>query len=211
MTETLNIAQVCPGTYALGPGRRFVIWVQGCPFNCKGCVAPDWIPIKPANLVSVRALARQIRGAGELEGITISGGEPMLQAAGLARLLSEVKEDNPGLSVIAFSGFTLAQLREKAVSVPGIRAFLGHLDVLIDGLYIQALNDGRGLRGSANQKIHFLTERYREAEQEFEWGPRKVEFHLLSRELLMVGIPSQRALKALRLMAADASRLMPDR
>lgn len=206
MSETLNIAQVCPETSALGPGRRFVLWVQGCPFSCKGCVSPDWIPIKPAGAVPVEDLSRRITSAEGLEGVTISGGEPMLQAAGLARLLTVVRKARPHCSAIAFTGFTLERLRAMAAYNPGIASLLGQLDVLIDGLYVKELDDGRGLRGSSNQRVHFLTERYRHLRREFERGPRRVEMHLLTGDLLLVGVPSAASLKAFHDVAARSGQ-----
>ncbi len=56
----LNIAEICPATRTLGPGQRFVIWVQGCCFNCCGCISPEWIPQEVANLVEPTMLAQRI-------------------------------------------------------------------------------------------------------------------------------------------------------
>jgi anaerobic ribonucleoside-triphosphate reductase activating protein len=201
MTETLNIAQICPETRTLGPGKRFVIWVQGCPFTCRGCVSPGWIPIKSANIVAVTELAHQIIGREGLEGITISGGEPMLQSVGLAHLLSEVRAVRPELSAIAFTGFTLERLRAKGDAEPGVALLLDQLDVLIDGLYVEEANDERGLRGSSNQRVHFLTDRYVNLKDDFETGSRQVEWHLLTGELLMVGVPSPAMLSAFHAVA----------
>ena len=195
MAESLNIAQLCPETRVLGPGKRFVIWVQGCPFRCPECVAPDWIPIENKNLVSINDLADRITAIHDLEGVTLSGGEPMLQAEGLATLVRQVHTLRPDLSVIAFSGFTLRQLQRKARTDPGIRELLNELDVLIDGLYRADLNDDSGLRGSSNQRIHFLTPRYRNRKAELEQRPRDIEIHTLAKELLMVGVPSAKSLK----------------
>jgi anaerobic ribonucleoside-triphosphate reductase activating protein len=195
MTETLNIAQICPETRVLGPGKRFVIWVQGCPFSCAECVAPNWIPIEINRLVSIDDLAERITGAQDLEGITLSGGEPMLQAEGLATLVRRVHKARPNLSVIAFSGFTLGQLRKRARLKPGIGELLDQLDVLIDGLYHADLNDDLGLRGSSNQRIRFLTARYRNRKAEFEHRSREIEIHALEKEMLMVGVPSAKSLK----------------
>ena len=85
----LNVAEICPATRTLGPGQRFVIWVQGCCFNCRGCISPDWIPQKQANLVDPVRLANYILSIPSTEGLTISGGEPMLQAAALSELPSQ--------------------------------------------------------------------------------------------------------------------------
>jgi len=206
MTEALNIAQICPETYALGPGKRFVVWVQGCPFDCAGCIAPDWIPIREAQIVPVRELVDRILATEDLEGITISGGEPMLQASCLARLLSEVRTVRPDLSAIAFSGFKLEQLKRKAITDASIASLLGQLDVLIDGLYRQELDNGRGLRGSPNQRTHFLTDRYKHLVGEFENGDRNPEIHLLTEGLLLVGIPTQGALRTMHSLVNGLER-----
>jgi anaerobic ribonucleoside-triphosphate reductase activating protein len=194
MVETLNVAQICPETHVLGPGKRFVIWVQGCPFNCAGCVAPNWIPIETNRLTSIDDLVRRIAAVPELEGITISGGEPMLQAEALTTLIRRVRNVRPNLSALAFSGFTLEQLLKGASLYPGVGDFLKLLDVLIDGLYRADLNNDLGLRGSSNQRVHFLTPRYEKLKDEFERQPREIEVHVLRKEMLMVGVPSAKSL-----------------
>jgi anaerobic ribonucleoside-triphosphate reductase activating protein len=205
MVETLNIAQICPATRVLGPGKRFVIWVQGCPFSCAQCVAPDWIPRETNCLTSITELARRITAVQELEGLTLSGGEPMLQAEGLAALLRMVRQTSPQLSAIAFSGFTLAQLRRRADSEPGIGDLLSELDVLIDGLYRAELNDDLGMRGSSNQQVHYLTSRYENRKEEFERRPREIEIHLLRNEMLMVGVPSVKSFKTFKSLASEVA------
>jgi pyruvate-formate lyase-activating enzyme len=45
----VQAAETCVGTRALGPGLRSAVWVQGCPFRCTGCIAPDWIPPLPGD------------------------------------------------------------------------------------------------------------------------------------------------------------------
>src|SRR5947207_12067562 len=75
----------------LGPGTRAVLWVQGCPFRCPGCVAPETLPFRGGEAVSVASLADELIGLPEIEGVTFSGGEPMSQAAALARLVDLVR------------------------------------------------------------------------------------------------------------------------
>jgi anaerobic ribonucleoside-triphosphate reductase activating protein len=203
MIETLNIAQICPNSQVLGPGKRFVLWMQGCPFNCKGCVAPDWIPLKTAELMPIDYVVERVTAIEGLEGLTFSGGEPMLQAGGLATLLRRVRKVRPDASAIAFSGFTLEQLKLRALREPEISDFLNQLDVLIDGLYREDLNDERGLRGSSNQRVHFLTGRYENVPYEFESRPRQVEVHLLRNEILMVGVPSVKSLETFEALVAQ--------
>src|ERR1700722_14798569 len=57
----INLAATCTATRALGPGLRAVAWVQGCPFSCTGCIAPDWIPQRAARAVAAADLAAELR------------------------------------------------------------------------------------------------------------------------------------------------------
>ncbi len=66
------------------------------------------------------------------------------------------------------------------------------IDLLIDGPYIETLNDGLSLRGSANQGLHLLTERYANVIEKHYCQPRRaVELHLQDREVLLAGIPGR--------------------
>ena len=56
----LNLADFCPQTEALGPGKRAVIWVQGCALRCPGCVSPSYRPFTPASLIEAGDLAARI-------------------------------------------------------------------------------------------------------------------------------------------------------
>ncbi len=180
----LNIAQLCPATKALGPGDRFAIWVQGCPFNCKGCISPDWIPFKVATPMPIDQLAQQIIAAKNIEGITISGGEPMMQAGKLSGLLRQVSAARPELNVIVFTGFTHQQLVWDEA-----RELLACIDLLVDGQYVQHLNDQAGLRGSNNQQFHFLTDRLFPFREQILNRRSDIEIHLLNDGALMAGIP----------------------
>lgn len=188
----LNIAEICSVTNTLGPGQRFAIWVQGCCFSCQNCIAPDWIPNKTAIIMEPEKLTHLILSTPGTQGVTISGGEPMLQADALLELLILLKQKQ-ALSVICFTGFTLAQLYAK--SDPSINGLLEQIDVLIDGQYIPALNDDRGWRGSSNQVVHFLTPRHQAEASLFVDRNRDIEIHLQADGALIVGIPSQ-SLKA---------------
>ncbi|MCW3488695.1 4Fe-4S single cluster domain-containing protein [Dethiobacter alkaliphilus] len=181
----LNIAATCPSIKSLGPGSRFVIWVQGCCFACAGCSSPQWRESKEATLLAPEDLAKEILETPGIDGVTISGGEPMLQADLLWRLVKEIRTVKP-LSIICYTGFTLKELKEKRDLK--INAFISEIDVLIDGLYIDKFNDNKGLRGSSNQKVHFLSGTYKEFADSFLLSKRKIELHLFQDEYLVVGI-----------------------
>jgi anaerobic ribonucleoside-triphosphate reductase activating protein len=108
-------------------------------------------------------LARQIidastaadDAAGAVEGVSISGGEPLEQPAALRVFLETLRRES-SLSVVLFSGFTRAEI-EALPEGPGILAMT---DILVAGPFDIVQPLGRGLRGSANQTAHFLTGRY---------------------------------------------------
>jgi anaerobic ribonucleoside-triphosphate reductase activating protein len=146
------------GSRANGPGARFVVWVQGCTLGCAGCFNPATHPAAgPSSTVEavVEQLARAAT-AGDVEGLTLSGGEPMQQAPAALELLLAARR--LGLSTLMFSGYTREELATHALGP----AALAHLDVLVDGRYRADLRSGEELRGSRNQRIHLLSSRYRE-------------------------------------------------
>lgn len=183
----LEVAAFCEGTFALGPGRRAVAWVQGCPLSCPECLAPEWIPQQPAMRLEPVELVEILTRDESVGGLTFSGGEPMAQASGLAEVARQARLRRP-LSLICFTGFRLERLRRNPPG-PGVDALLAETDVLIDGPYQRALDDGRGLRGSTNQRIHHLTDRLRDSADELEHGIRRAEIRFRGGEALLVGIP----------------------
>ncbi len=85
------------GGAADGPGVRFVYFLSGCPFRCLYCHNPDtWFPDKGRRVSLDEALAelapyhKFLRTAG---GVTISGGEPLVQARFAGNLLRRIKSD----------------------------------------------------------------------------------------------------------------------
>jgi anaerobic ribonucleoside-triphosphate reductase activating protein len=190
--DQINLAAVCPGTRALGPGRRAVVWVQGCPFRCAGCISPEWLEFKPANLMSPEELADILLSDSNINGLTFSGGEPMQQAAGLARLAKAARAIRD-VDIISFSGYKLEVLK-KGIPDRSVFDLLDQLDVLIDGQYIQMLNDNLGMRGSTNQRIHYLTPRLENVD--FNNLPRSSEVQILDGQIMLVGVPEESLLLA---------------
>lgn len=185
-SRLLSIYDICQqGSRALGPGLRYVVWTQGCPFRCEGCATPASRPISNAKQIRISELAQDIMSRKDIEGITISGGEPFLQAGVLADLTRLVLEVRPELTILLFTGYLL-----ESLNWPEARRLLTYVDLLIDGPYVQHLNDRKGLRGSSNQRLHFLTSRLLPWKEELENGKRKVEVHVGSDRIKAFGIPS---------------------
>lgn len=171
----------------LGPGLRAVIWVQGCPLRCPGCLAPETLPTGTGAQRSATELADWLASLTDVEGVTFSGGEPFAQADELARVLDEVRAIRPHFTAMSYSGFRLETLRR---GTPGQRAFLERLDLLIDGPYQAAKHANLRWRGSANQRLIPLTPRYRELLAEPDTG-QGIEFTLgLDGTFSWAGVPA---------------------
>jgi len=183
----LKVGYIKEGIKTLGPGNRFVIWTQGCSRKCVGCASPEFQPLDGGYLVDTNDLASQICSSRLIDGITISGGEPFLQVEALCEFVNRVNTIRPELTIIVFTGNKLEELTDM-----NSKAFLGYIDVLIDGEYLPQLNDGRGLRGSNNQRFHFLTERLADWQDKFENCKRKTEIYWADKErkkMVTIGVP----------------------
>lgn len=156
----LNLAAWVPCTEVEGPGRRAALWVQGCTKRCAGCCNPGYLKIQAREIVEAETVLGRVLEASRrygLEGVTLLGGEPFLQAQGLAIVATGARK--AGMSVIIFTGFTFAELRQA--ELPATDLLLRHTDVLVDGPYEQAMPDTkRNWVGSANQRFHYLSDRY---------------------------------------------------
>jgi anaerobic ribonucleoside-triphosphate reductase activating protein len=182
----LPIAQIVRLTEAEGPGRRYAVWFQGCPLRCPGCCNPEFLPFQGGESWSLDDLLADIDRADGVEGITLLGGEPIAHAAGAAPLAKAIRER--GLSVMVFSGYTLEQIR--AMPEPAVAELLAHTDILVDGPYLREQPDReRRWIGSTNQRIHFLTDRYR-ADDPCWRQPNTLEIRLGSDGLAVNGFPA---------------------
>ena len=133
-------------------------------------MTPNSLPLDAGQTVDLSQLTQWIIETSEIEGITISGGEPFLQAAGLSELIQRVQQERD-LGVICYSGYTLEHLQRLGLRQSSIRNFLTKIDALIDG-----------------QKLHLLSSRY--SDLAFAQHQRTVEVHLQEQDIMLVGIPT---------------------
>jgi anaerobic ribonucleoside-triphosphate reductase activating protein len=188
MGPTLDIAQIVADTDAEGPGRRFAVWVQGCPMRCPGCCNPEMLPFGRGERVPARELARRALAVAGLEGVSLLGGEPFAQAEGCAALAEEVRAH--GLGVMVYTGFTLPELEGKrAAGEPFIGDLLAACDLLVDGRYDREQPEReRRWIGSQNQVMHFLSGRHDPGDPRLR-APNTVEIRLVGEELVVNGWP----------------------
>jgi anaerobic ribonucleoside-triphosphate reductase activating protein len=154
-----NIACINQCTEAEGPEKRLAIWFQGCDIRCADCCNPELFDFKPVHILSLERVLEIIAEAKErfsIEGVTFLGGEPTLQQR-LTELSFEIKK--MGLGVILFTGKKAEEVNEELKAA---------VDIIIDGGFEKDKPDNsRNLIGSANQRLIFITERYRPFEEWF--------------------------------------------
>lgn len=178
----------------LGPGRRSVVWVQGCSLHCPGCIVPESWGVGRGRAVDPRELAHSLLGDDPQVGLTVSGGEPTDQPEAVAALLAAAKA--LGRTTWVYSGRTLAELRSD--ERPALAALLALTDVLVDGRFDRSSAAALGYRGSTNQQIHRLTEAI--PQEAAEGGqPGKVQVTVSDAgQLTVIGVPAPGFLGNLR-------------
>jgi len=157
LTPTWLVHAVLPGSVANGPGRRFVIWSQGCTLGCAGCFNPDTHPLAPAaqSLSPQDVLHLVLAERASLEGVTLTGGEPLEQPEAVADFGRRLKAHSD-LGIILLTGFT----RTEIESDPARAAAVASVDLVVAGRYVAARRLASGLRGSTNKAYWFRTDRY---------------------------------------------------
>lgn len=100
-----------------GPGIRYVIFMQGCPLRCLYCHNPDtWQTGKGEKITPEEVLFEYNKNKAFYSkgGITVSGGEPLLQTDFLIELFKKAKEENIH-TCIDTSGITYAPENDKYI------------------------------------------------------------------------------------------------
>lgn len=80
-----------------GPGTRFVVFVQGCPMRCAYCHNPDTWSMTGGTVMEVSEILEQYERNKSFYtkgGITVTGGEPLMQPDFLIELFTECKKRN---------------------------------------------------------------------------------------------------------------------
>lgn len=174
----LNVHSIKLCTETEGPFKRCCIWFQGCDIHCPGCCNKELQALEPAHILSVDELLGIVKKAKEqfdVEGVTLSGGEPSLQQA---LPLFNVKVHELGLGIIMFSGRYKEELDSNLIS---------SVDLLLDGPYEADKTDERNLIGSSNKRITLITDRYKDHLDYFAKGELIEEVSLYGQKLFQNG------------------------
>lgn len=142
----MRILDIIEGTSVDGPGLRTAIYFAGCLHECPGCHNPQSWPMDAGKEMSADQLI-EITEEADAD-VTLTGGDPVYQAAEIMPLCRELKRK--GRNVWLYTGFRYEELMAVKVS----RELLDYIDVLVDGPFIERLHDRSLLfRGSSNQRL----------------------------------------------------------
>ncbi len=130
-----------------GEGIRLTIFTQGCPHHCPKCHNPQTHDFKGGYYIDIKEIIMMMKENPLLDGITLSGGEPMEQADTCAILAEEAKKI--GLNVWVYTGYCWEELQKDFY-----KKLLSFTDVLVDGAFIEELRSLElRFRGSSNQRM----------------------------------------------------------
>lgn len=170
----------------LGYGCRAGIWTQGCVLACEGCIARDTWDANPANDVPVAEILRWLASHPDVDGVTISGGEPLDQPVELAELLRGIRALWPrDVDVLCFTGRSTAAVRHAYSAVTS------HLDAIVTGPYVRTVSTTHPLMGSGNQELVCLTDLGHERYATSSASPRLIQASSSGNHLWTVGVPGE--------------------
>lgn len=139
--------------YNLGPGKRFVLWTQGCDIRCEGCISKHTWDKRSGFEILIEDLVKKmiISKKSGCEGITISGGEPFLQYIPLLVLLKKIRQEYD--DILVYTGYKFENIKND------FKSSLKYISVLIDGHYEKERKSNLIWRGSNNQRMIILSKK----------------------------------------------------
>ena len=169
-SNNLHIMAVTGPDINNGPGFRVTIWVSGCTHACPGCQnRHTWEYAKGHKLddmvpyhITCKEKILNLIGDKHIDGVTISGGDPLDQSAQalkeLAKFLSNIKKRYPEKSIWLYTGYLIEDLNNYPH-----KEVIKNCDVIIDGPYVkEKRNITIPFRGSTNQRIIDVQKSFKE-------------------------------------------------
>lgn len=131
-----------------GPGFRTAIYCAGCVNHCPGCHNPESWDINNGKEMSTEEILQKVL-ADPFADVTFTGGDPMFQPEGFTELAQAIKA-NSKKTIWCYTGYTF----EEIIKNKRQKELLNHIDVLVDGRFVQELRDeSLYFRGSSNQRL----------------------------------------------------------
>ena len=149
---SLRLLRTFKETIVDGVGLRYSIYFSGCSHACPGCHNEySWNPNNGTELTYeiLNEIANEINQNELLDGITISGGDPLFNPKDMLKVLKFLKEKTKK-NIWMYTGYTLEEIKKDDLR----QKCLKYVDVLVDGRFIKELYDPNiKFRGSSNQRI----------------------------------------------------------
>ena len=152
--------------FAAPPGTSVTLFVSGCHLHCPGCHNPEAQDFNYGQIYTVdttNEIIKALQANGIHRNLCIMGGEPLVWENRLAvrALIMDVKHELPDTPIYIWTGYTYEWLQNEIANgawpEPDLKWILEHIDVLVDGPYIQEERDVTlHMRGSRNQRILHL-------------------------------------------------------
>ena len=128
-----------------GPGKRLLLFTQGCSLRCKGCVNQHLWQFGVGANITVEEVLELCQ---DVEGITLHGGEPLDQSEGVLEIVKALK--SVGKTIILFTGYQYKELSKSSQ-----KRVWSLSDLVVSGRYIEEKrNIYLQFRGSTNQRVY---------------------------------------------------------
>src|SRR5574344_1310832 len=182
----MYVARILYPVKVLGPGNRIAIWMSGCSHQCRGCSNPElWQQDSRFYITKekFKDLVHSISDRFLVDGFTLTGGDPFLNPKDLYEILEIITSISN--DVIVYTGYKYDKLKNN----PNYAKCLDKISVLIDGPYIESLNDNSFLRGSSNQNIILVKDSLKgKYESYIKKGKNEIQNFLTKDGFISVGI-----------------------
>lgn len=149
----MNISGIIWDDIANGEGFRETIFISGCKHKCKGCQNPETWNFNLGigfNRNIENKIIEEVNKNQMVEGITLTGGDPMYSAKDLIPFLNRFKTKFPDKNIWLYTGFTW----EEILKDKDMKDLAKLCDIIIDGPFILEERDiTLSFRGSRNQRV----------------------------------------------------------
>lgn len=157
LEREIRLAGLAEESLVDGPGIRLTIFAQGCPHRCPGCHNPETHISVGGTIYNLSEILDIYKAYPSYRGLTLSGGEPFMQAAACALLSKAVRAQ--GGNIICYTGYYYSALQKMAEKDSGVHALLKEIDLLIEGPFVlQQRSLEAPFVGSLNQRFRALSE-----------------------------------------------------
>lgn len=191
----------------LGPGRRAGIWFQGCGIRCRGCVSRDTWESDASKAIQVQTLVEWVESlGGDVDGITITGGEPFDQPEALVELLAALRgmRRSAPFDLLAYSGYPFDLLQREH------RQVLALLDVVVTEPFDGTQPSEHPWMGSGNQRLVPLTPLGHKLYDAQPVRADRIQVAVDDARIWYIGIPRRGDMQRLQRLAASRGLVQSD-